>query len=150
VAISLAPEQKVYAQAPVEARIVSSSTFIALFNAFFLSLGALLPHTNIAWFALSLGLMGMGNSLNQRTALAHALAFLAQCVASNLVNGAQSLPLYRRTGVFHTTPIFTHQRLSCLPSSTHCAPQLRYCSGSSLGIARCSADWFVCLAKSSL
>jgi len=64
VAISLAPEQTVYARAPVEVRVVSSSTFIALFNAFFLSLGALLPYTNIGWFALSLGLIGVINSLN--------------------------------------------------------------------------------------
>ncbi len=65
VAISLAPERTVLARAPIEARIVSGSTFTAMFNAFFISLGALLPDTNIGWFALPLSIIGILNSLNQ-------------------------------------------------------------------------------------
>jgi hypothetical protein len=37
----------------------------ALFNAFFISLGALLPNTNIGWIALPLSIIGVANSVNQ-------------------------------------------------------------------------------------
>ncbi len=69
VAISLAPERVVLTSAPIESRIVAGSTFTAMMNAFFISLGALLPHTNIGWFALSFGIIGILNSLNQGRAL---------------------------------------------------------------------------------
>jgi hypothetical protein len=69
VAISLAPERTVLASAPLEARIVSGSTFTAMLNAFFISLGALLPRTNIGWFALVWSIIGIINSLTQARAL---------------------------------------------------------------------------------
>ena len=65
VAISLAPERTVLASAPLEARIVSGSTFTAMLNAFSISLGALLPHTNIGWVAIVFSIIGITNSLNQ-------------------------------------------------------------------------------------
>ncbi|MBA2396567.1 MAG: hypothetical protein H0V70_27905 [Ktedonobacteraceae bacterium] len=69
VAISLAPERVVLTSAPIESRIVAGSTFTAIMNAFFISLGALLPHTNIGWFTISFGIIGILNSLNQGRAL---------------------------------------------------------------------------------
>jgi hypothetical protein len=65
VAISLAPERIVLASAPIESRVVAASTFTALLNAFFISLGALLPNTNLGWFAISFGIIGIFDSLNQ-------------------------------------------------------------------------------------
>jgi len=44
VAVSLAPEQIVTRQAPMERQAVAGSAFTALINAFFLSLAALIPH----------------------------------------------------------------------------------------------------------
>jgi hypothetical protein len=46
VAVSLAPEQIVTRQAPQERQAVAGSAFIALINAFFLSLTALIPNIN--------------------------------------------------------------------------------------------------------
>src|SRR5260370_18848692 len=54
VAVSIAPEQTVMRGAPVERQAVAISAYTALFNAFFLSPVALLPHTNLGWAALSL------------------------------------------------------------------------------------------------
>jgi len=65
VAISLAPERTVGASAPVEARVVASSTFTALVNAFFISLAAVLPHWNIGTIVLPLSLLGLISSLRQ-------------------------------------------------------------------------------------
>jgi hypothetical protein len=69
VAISLAPERTVLASAPLEARIVSAGTFTAMLNAFFISLGALLPRTNIGWFAIVWSIIAIVNSLTQARAL---------------------------------------------------------------------------------
>ncbi|HEY5002686.1 MAG TPA: hypothetical protein VII61_06010 [Ktedonobacteraceae bacterium] len=69
VAISLAPERTVLTSAPLEARIVSGGTFTAMLNAFFISLGALLPRTNIGWFAIVWSSIGIINSLTQARAL---------------------------------------------------------------------------------
>jgi len=43
VAVSIAPEQIVTRRAPMERQAVAASTFTALLNAFFISLGALIP-----------------------------------------------------------------------------------------------------------
>jgi hypothetical protein len=43
VAVSIAPEQIVASRAPMERQAVAASTFTALVNAFFVSLGALIP-----------------------------------------------------------------------------------------------------------
>src|SRR5579864_5423913 len=47
VAVSIAPEQMVTRQAPLERQAVAGSAFTALINAFFISLVALIPHINI-------------------------------------------------------------------------------------------------------
>jgi hypothetical protein len=49
VAVSIAPEQIVAAQAPMERQAVAGSAFTALMNAFFISLFALIPNFNIGF-----------------------------------------------------------------------------------------------------
>ncbi len=63
VAITVAPESTVMGGAPAERRAVASSSFTALLNAFFISLSALLPHSNIAYLTLVMGSLGFLNSL---------------------------------------------------------------------------------------
>ncbi len=65
VAVSLAPHRTVQASAPVESRVVSSSTFTALVIGFFIALGAVLPHWNIGILSLILSFMGVTNTLSQ-------------------------------------------------------------------------------------
>jgi hypothetical protein len=69
VAISLAPERTVLFSAPIESRIVAGSTFTGLLNAFFISLVALFPRTNIGWFAIIWSVIGVVNSFSQGRAL---------------------------------------------------------------------------------
>ncbi len=70
VAVSLAPEQIVTRQAPVERRAVAGSAFTALINAFFVSLVALIPHFN------SGTLIGSFSSLSLLTSLIQAWSLL--------------------------------------------------------------------------
>ena len=43
VAVSIAPEHNVQANAPIERQAMAASSFTALLNAFFISFGALIP-----------------------------------------------------------------------------------------------------------
>jgi hypothetical protein len=61
VAVSIAPERTVMSGAPVERRAVATSAYTALLNAFFLSLVALLPQTNLGGAALVLSLIGLAD-----------------------------------------------------------------------------------------
>src|SRR5260370_34227122 len=61
VAVSIAPERTVMSGAPVERQAVATSAYTALLNAFFLSLVALLPQTNLGSAALVLSLIGLAN-----------------------------------------------------------------------------------------
>jgi len=61
VAVSIAPERTVMSSAPVERRAVALSAYTALLNAFFLSLVALLPQTNLGSAALVLSVIGLAN-----------------------------------------------------------------------------------------
>ena len=61
VAVSIAPERTVMSGAPVERRAAAISAYTALLNAFFLSLAALLPQTNLGWATLVLSLIGLEN-----------------------------------------------------------------------------------------
>jgi hypothetical protein len=54
VAVSVAPERIVGAGAPVERQMVAESVFTALINAFFLSMGGIIPDINIGSVALVL------------------------------------------------------------------------------------------------
>ena len=65
VAVSIAPHRTVQLSAPVESRVIASSTFTALFNGFFISLGAVLPFWNIGVLTLIVSLIGVINSLSQ-------------------------------------------------------------------------------------
>ena len=65
VAVSIAPHRTVQLSAPVESRVIASSTFTALFNGFFISLGAVLPFWNIGGLTLIVSLIGVINSLSQ-------------------------------------------------------------------------------------
>ena len=62
VAVSIAPEQTVLEGASLEKRALATSSFTALLNAFFVSLAALIPSTNLGWTALVLSLVGLSNT----------------------------------------------------------------------------------------
>src|SRR5689334_3150398 len=61
VAVSIAPERTVQANAPIERQAMAASSFTALLNAFFISLGALIP-TNIGYITLLMSTIGIINS----------------------------------------------------------------------------------------
>jgi hypothetical protein len=61
VAISVAPEHIVQANAPIERQAMAASSFTALLNAFFISLGALIP-LNIGTLTLIMSVLGIINS----------------------------------------------------------------------------------------
>ena len=65
VAVSIAPEQIVAAQAPVERQAVSGSAFTALMNAFFISLFALIPNFNIGFIIIPFSFICLLTSLIQ-------------------------------------------------------------------------------------
>ncbi|HEX6479139.1 MAG TPA: hypothetical protein VF043_09865 [Ktedonobacteraceae bacterium] len=64
VAISIAPEHTVMVGAPIARQAVATNAFTSLLNAFFISLGALIPaSTNLGWVTLVMSLTGMSVSL---------------------------------------------------------------------------------------
>lgn len=63
VAISIAPEHTVMAGAPLERQAVATNAFTSLLNAFFISLGALAPKTNLGWITVIMALAGTSGSL---------------------------------------------------------------------------------------
>ncbi len=63
VAISIAPEHTVF-EGAVERQAVASTTFSALVNAFFISVAALIPGTNVGYTTLVIGLLAVSNTLN--------------------------------------------------------------------------------------
>lgn len=62
VAVSIAPEHIVMANAPVDRQATASSSFTALLNAFFISLGALIPGS-LNFITLVMSIVGLTNSL---------------------------------------------------------------------------------------
>ena len=62
VAVSIAPEQTVLEGASLEKRALATSAFTALLNAFFVSLAALIPSSNLGWSGLVLSLVGLSNT----------------------------------------------------------------------------------------
>lgn len=62
VAVSIAPEHIVQANAPIERRAMAASSFSALLNAFFISLGALIPGI-IGPLTLVMSALGLTTSL---------------------------------------------------------------------------------------
>jgi hypothetical protein len=63
VAVALAPERTLGPQAPAGQRARAVSAFFALLDAFFMSIVALIPHTNLGYPALLLGAGGLVNTL---------------------------------------------------------------------------------------
>jgi hypothetical protein len=63
VAISIAPERSVTGSAPQARRALSASTFIALSNAFFISLFALIPEADIGWAVVVMGSLSLVQTL---------------------------------------------------------------------------------------
>jgi len=65
VAVSIAPENIVTRQAPMERQAVAGSAFTALINAFFVSLIALIPHFNIGTVIVPISSLCLVTSLIQ-------------------------------------------------------------------------------------
>lgn len=63
VAVSVAPERVFGRESTAERRTLAGSAFTALLNAFFVSLMGLIPHTNIGYPALILGMISLVNTL---------------------------------------------------------------------------------------
>ena len=63
VAISIAPEHTVMVGAPLARQVVATNAFTSLLNAFFISLGALIPISNLGWVTLVMSLTGVSSSL---------------------------------------------------------------------------------------
>jgi hypothetical protein len=63
VAISISPD-RIFRDGQPERTAVAASAFTALVNAFFISLGALIPQISIGWFVAIMAGLGLSNSLN--------------------------------------------------------------------------------------
>jgi hypothetical protein len=63
VAISISPD-RIFQTGRPEQTAVATSAFTALVNAFFISLGALIPGIPVGWVVVVLALLGVSNSLN--------------------------------------------------------------------------------------
>jgi hypothetical protein len=63
VAISISPDNIFRTERP-EQTAVATSAFTALINAFFISLGALIPRVEIGWVVGAMAFFGLSNSLN--------------------------------------------------------------------------------------
>jgi hypothetical protein len=70
VAVSLRPESVLGAGAPPAARAVAGSAFIALVNSFFVSLIAVIPHTNLGYVAAIMALLSLWSTLRLHRDLA--------------------------------------------------------------------------------
>ncbi len=81
VAVSIAPERTVAKGASIIRRATAASTFTALTNAFFISMNALFPNTNIGYLTLGFGIVGALNSIS---------------VATNTLRGLKNLPDFFR------------------------------------------------------
>lgn len=64
VAVSIAPHETVKAGAPIERQATSASAFSALINAFFISLAALIPGSNLGYITLLMGIVGLISSFS--------------------------------------------------------------------------------------
>lgn len=114
VAVSIAPERIVMANAPVERRAMAASSFTALLNAFFISLGALIPGS-VGVITLIMSASGLFNSLflawnllKERQSWQNVLRRIFLIVASFIIYGSELyvaiLLLYKpnNLGIFYT------------------------------------------------
>ena len=150
VAISLAPERTVQINAPIESRIVAGSTFTALLNAFFISLGGLLPHTNIGWFAITFSIIGVLNSLSQARTLLNPWPSWQNALRRTWLT-VVSLYIYITEMVSAIQLLVVADECgSRLLPGTQCAHHLHHRSTSGLGIAGCTTHGVNGMAKSPL
>ena len=63
IAISIEPNRVFGSEAPAEQQATAAGAFTALANVFFVSLGALVPDTNLGGFVLVMGAVGLSNTL---------------------------------------------------------------------------------------
>jgi hypothetical protein len=103
VAVSLAPEQIVASQAPVERRAVAGSAFTALINAFFISLVALIPHFNFGTLVVPFSSVSLLTSLFQAWSLLRLRkgwqSFLRRAFLVCLSVGLYGLELWNAVGL---------------------------------------------------
>jgi hypothetical protein len=92
-AVTIGPIPTVGRRAPVERRAVATSAFIALINAFLLSLGALIPDASLGPVALGVGLVSLVATVRLGRELAQGRRGLA-ALARRLVLLAASAVLY--------------------------------------------------------
>lgn len=69
VAISITPESIVKEEASPERRATANNTFTAMLNAFFISLGALIPGANLGAIVLVFGVISLSNGLGMNVQL---------------------------------------------------------------------------------
>lgn len=69
VAISITPESIVKEEASRERRAVANNTFTAMLNAFFISIGALMPGVNLGAIVLVFGVISLSNGLGMNLQL---------------------------------------------------------------------------------
>jgi hypothetical protein len=63
IAVSIEPERVFGSGASAEQQATAAGAFTALANVFFISLGALIPNTNLGGFVLVMGAIGLSNTL---------------------------------------------------------------------------------------
>ncbi len=95
VAVSIAPEHIVQANAPIERRAMAASSFTALLNAFFISFGALIPGS-IGSITLVMSALGLTTSqllawnlLKERERLQHVARRVFVIVVSFIIYGLE-------------------------------------------------------------
>lgn len=69
VAISITPENIVKEEASPERRAIANNTFTAMLNAFFISLGALIPDANLGGIVLVFGVLSLSNGVGMNLQL---------------------------------------------------------------------------------
>jgi hypothetical protein len=78
VAISIGPERTVMAEAPIERRILATGTFVALVDAFLVSLYALVPGSSLGWPTAAVGVGALYTTVRFGSHLMRAHAMRAE------------------------------------------------------------------------
>jgi len=110
VAVSIAPEHIVMDSAPVERQVVAASSLTALLNPFFLSIAALIPHTNIGLTSLILSSLSALSSLN--------LAWRTLKERQRLLTAVRKLFLLVAALVIYGYEFYAGLRLTMAPSQS--------------------------------
>lgn len=91
VAISITPESIVKEEASPERRATANNTFTALLNAFFISLGALIPGANVGIIIIVFGLLSLSNGLGVNVQLLRTLTKRQQLRRRKLIGNLVSI-----------------------------------------------------------